>query len=290
MILDNLFTSIADLRNYVPDLEANKTFASLNASAVSAYKQICIIISKDVYKTISEIEDTADPDEMKEALKTAIANLTISKQLVFDTINRRKNNIEVYKYELEEMKRNYQASYYDAMDTLISLLNESTIEAWKNSTYYKLIDSLKIKSAQDFDAIYPIDQSYLFFFRCIPLQKEVLDEKMEGIFSRAISNESANALLNRALAKYIIATALRRFDILEFPEVIRGLFKDSKVTRSGDLEQTRILKLAESLEDEADNLIKDVDIMLTEETETNVVTQTSYNQPDDKIFLIPLHR
>ena len=287
MILDNLFTSIADLRNYVPDLEANKTFASLNASAVSAYKQICIIISKDVYKTISEIEDTADPDEMKEALKTAIANLTISKQLVFDTINRRKNNIEVYKYELEEMKRNYQASYYDAMDTLISLLNESTIEAWKNSTYYKLIDSLKIKSAQDFDAIYPIDQSYLFFFRCIPLQKEVLDEKMEGIFSRAISNESANALLNRALAKYIIATALRRFDILEFPEVIRGLFKDSKVARSGDLEQTRILQLAATLENEADNLIKDVDIMLTEETETNVVTQTSYNQPDDKIFLMP---
>lgn len=287
MILDKLFTSIADFRNYVPDLEANKTFASLNANAVSAYKQICIIISKDVYKTISEIEDTADPDEMKEALKTAIANLTISKQLVFDSINRRKNNIEVYKYELEEMKRNYQASYYDAMDTLISLLNDSTIEAWKNSTYYKLIDSLKIKSAQDFDAIYPIDQSYLFFFRCIPLQKEVLDEKMEGIFSRAISNESANALLNRALAKYTIATALKRFDILEFPEVIRGLFKDSKISRSGDLEQTRILQLAATLENEADNLIKDVDIVLTEETETNVVTQTSYNQPDDKIFLMP---
>ena len=287
MILDKLFTSIADFRNYVPDLEANKTFASLNANAVSAYKQICIIISKDVYKTISEIEDTADPDEMKEALKTAIANLTISKQLVFDSINRRKNNIEVYKYELEEMKRNYQASYYDAMDTLISLLNDSTIEAWKNSTYYKLIDSLKIKSAQDFDAIYPIDQSYLFFFRCIPLQKEVLDEKMEGIFSRAISNESANALLNRALAKYVISKALRRFDILEFPEVIRGLFKDSKVLRYGTQEQQQILIIADSLDSEADAILDSVNIMLTEETETNVVTQTSYNQQDDKIFLMP---
>jgi len=287
MILDKLFLSIADLRNYVPDLEANKTFASLNASAVSSYKQICIIISKDVYKAISEITDTPEPDEKKEALKTAIANLTISKQLIFDTINRRKNNIEVYKYELEEMKRNYQASYYDAMDTLISLLNESDISAWKTSTYYKLIDSLKIKNAQDFDVIYPIDQSYLFFFRCIPLQKEVIDEKMEGIFSRATSNESANALLNRALAKYTISKALRRFDILEFPEVIRGLFKDSKVSRSGDVEQTRILQLSSTLDDEADNLIKDVDIMMTEETATNVVTQTSYNKPDDKIFLMP---
>ena len=287
MILDKLFSSIADLRNYVPDLEANKTFASLNASAVSSYKQICIIISKEVYKAISEITDTPEPDEKKEALKTAIANLTISKQLIFDTINRRKNDIEVYKYELEEMKRNYQASYYDAMDTLISLLNESDIGAWKTTTYYKLIDSLKIKNAQDFDAIYPIDQSYLFFFRCIPLQKEVIDEKMEGIFSRATSNESATALLNRALAKYAISKALRRFDILEFPEVIRGLFKDSKVSRSGDVEQTRILQLSSTLDDEADNLIKDVDIMMTEETATNVVTQTSYNQPDDKIFLMP---
>jgi len=287
MILDKLFASIADLRNYVPDLEANKTFASLNASAVSAYKQICIIISKEVYKTISEIEDTPEPDEKKEALKTAIANLTISKQLVFDTINRRKNNIEVYKYELEEMKRNYQASYYDAMDTLISLLNESDINAWKTSTYYKLIDSLKIKNAQDFDAIYPIDQSYLFFFRCIPLQKEVIDEKMEGIFSRAINNESATALLNRALAKYVISKALRRFDILEFPEVIRGLFKDSKIQRYGTQEQEQILRIADSLDDEADNLIKDVDVMLTDDTATNIVTQTSFNQPDDKIFLMP---
>ena len=37
---------------------------------------------------------------------------------------------------------------------------------------------LKVDTADEFDEIYPIDLSYLFFFRCVPLQKEVLDESI----------------------------------------------------------------------------------------------------------------
>ncbi|MDR3119655.1 MAG: hypothetical protein LBU44_09645 [Mediterranea sp.] len=58
-----------------------------------------------------------------------MANLTLAKQLIFDVINRRKSDIDIYKYELEAMRRAYIENYFNAMDTLIQLLNASDEES-----------------------------------------------------------------------------------------------------------------------------------------------------------------
>ncbi len=284
-ILSSLFNTSADFQKYVPYIEANAKFDTLNASALSASKQIKIILTPDIYTLIQNLPD--DPvSEKKEALRNALANLTMSKQLSFDVIARRKNNIETYKYELEGMKRDYIQAYYASMDTLIAILNEEDSEAWKSTNYCKQLQTLQIKTTEEFDAIYPIDLSYLFFFRCIAWQREALDERLGTYFSRAEGKESVIALLKRALAKMTIAKALRRFDILEFPEIIRGLFTDSKSSRSGDSEQTQVLRLADQLSTEVEQIIASVEIGLTETTETNIPANTSFNCPGDKFYFM----
>lgn len=281
-ILSDLFPSVLLFGKYVPYLEANTNFDNLNASALPASKQIKIIITSGIYDSISAEADTS---EKREALRGALANLTMSKQLSFDVITRRKQNIETYKYEVEQMKRDLMQGYFNAMDTLISLLNEEKSAAWQATDYCKKLKLLKIQTTEEFDSIYPIDLSYLFFFRCIPWQKEVLDEKLGGLFSRAEGNESEIPLLKRALCKYTIAKALRRFDILQFPEVIRGLFLDAKPSRTGESEQTQILRLADQLTAEADLLVSGIELALNE-SGTNIVSTTSFNRPEDKIYLL----
>lgn len=283
-VLEALFKTIDEFRKYVPSVESNVTFSELNSSATSARKQIIVVLSSDVYDHV--LQDTG---EKHAALLSAMGNLTLAKQLIFDVINRRKSQIEVYKYELEAMRRSYVENYYNGMDTLIQLLDADTSKEnkWKESRYYKLLDTLKIKDTESFDFLYPIDLSYLFFFRIIPLQKEALDEGMKGYFDRASTNEDAINMLLRALSKMTVAIALRRFDILEFPSTIRNLFEDSKASRSGRDEQNRMLFLSEQLSNEVQLLLRDVDLMLSNSDSETIDTESSSNNPDDKIILMP---
>lgn len=283
-VLEELFKTVDELRKYVPSVESNVSFAELNSSANSARKQIIVVLSGPVYSNV--LKDTG---EKHAALLSAMGNLTLAKQLIFDVINRRKADVEVYKYELEAMRRSYIENYYNGMDTLIQLLDEDKSEEnkWKESRYYKLLDSLKIKDTESFDFLYPIDLSYLFFFRIIPLQKEVLDEGMKGYFDRASDNQDAINMLLRALSKMTVAIALRRFDILEFPSTIRNLFEDSKTSRSGRDEQNRMLSLSDQLSTEVQSLLKDVDLILSSNDSGAIDTESSFNTSEDKIILMP---
>lgn len=284
-VLSALFTNPTNFATYVPYLEANVTFDSLDSSAKKAVKKIKIILTPSIFNLIQNLAEGTGT-EKKEALRSAVASLTMAEQLPFDIIARRKQNIETYKYESEEMQRGYRQAYFDAMDTLIALLNDEQQEDWLNTAYCKALEGLQIKTTEEFDAIYPIDLSYLFFFRCIPWQKEALEERLEGLFSRVEGKESEIALLKRALAKTTIAKALRRFDILEFPAVIRGLFKDSKAMRYGSVEQTEILRLADQLSAEADQHIVAVESILESSESVESFNSSSPSSPFDKNYLI----
>lgn len=282
IILEELFKNLNEFRQYAPYSETNIEFKDLNSSASSARKQICIILTKKVYDKVIEIEG-----EMHDALLTAMANLTLAKQLVFDVVKQRKSDIDIYKYEMEAMRRSYIENYFSGMDTLIQLLNQENLEEWKDSRYCKLLSSLQVQTAEEFDFLYSIDLSYLFFFRIIPLQKEVLDEGMAGYFERIGDNNELKDILLHALAKSTIALALRRLDILEFPATIRNFFIDSKVMRYGTQEQERMLSLAGQLTDEVQAQLKNIDLILSNNDSGIVDTETSFNSLGDKIILMP---
>jgi hypothetical protein len=282
-ILEELFTTISEFRKYAPYAESNITFDQLNSSAISAKKQMVIILTKDVYMELMAAEG-----ELKDALRLAMANLTMAKQLIFDVVSKRKDNVDIYKHEQESMRRSYIENYYNAMDTVIHLLDTSdTMSSWKETRYKKMLDDLKIKSTEEFDMLYPIDMSYLFFFRIIPIQSEALDDGISVYFERAEQKEEVNRLLKRCLAKQTIAIALRRFDIIEFPSTIRSLFDDSKANRSGKNEQDRMLELAASLFEEVKQELANIDLLLSANDSGSVDTNTSFNHPDDIIMLMP---
>lgn len=287
MILEELFTDVATLREYVPFMDSNIAFSELGSSAKSAKKQICVIITPEVYSAIIGKGNGS----IFEELRTAVANLTLAKQVVFDAINRRKQEIDIYKHEQESMRRAYIENYYNSMDSLVQELEKSDIESWKETRYKKILESLRIKTAPEFDELYPIDGSYLFFFRIIPFQREALEDYMNGYYSRVSDDdESKNCIyrkLDRCLAMYTVAKSLRQFDIIEFPSTIRSLFDDSTASRTGSDEQNRILALSEQLKNEADQLLRDIDTMLSNSEGGNVSTEESYLLPSDKFYLMP---
>lgn len=293
-ILVDIFKDFGTFSKYAPGVETNMDLNDLLSSGITARKRVETIITAEVFNAI-----VGNPDDaLIESLRSAIANMTMASQLIFDSINRRKNNVDVYKYEIEGMKRSYMDNYYNAMDTIIRQLMSAEVKSedtdspaalWRKSRYYKIIGVCKIRTADEFDSIYPIDLSYFFFFRILPLQKETLDERLSAYYDRLTDDnrERIEPILTLALVKKTVAKSLRRFDILEFPPTIRNLFDDSHASRSGKDEHDAALDLADRLDLEAEELIANADTLLATDASVDFCSNSAYNRPDDKIIMLP---
>lgn len=289
-ILVDIFKNFSTFSLYAPGVETNMDLNDLRSSGLTARKRIETVISRAVFdELLKEKEDSP----LMEALRAAMANMTMANQIIFDSVNRRKGEVNVYKYELEAMKRSYMENYCNAIDTLVQLLSEPTegelAELWRKTPYFPILERCEIKTMDQMDSIYPIDASYLYFFRTIPLQKETLDEVMSIYFEKLTDDnrERIRPILLLALVKKTIAKSLRRFDILEFPSTIRNLFDDSHAARSGKDESSAIFALADRLDREAEELLSNADTLLSSESVSDFCSNSAYNHPDDNIIMLP---
>lgn len=283
MILQSLFSSLSDFARYASGADMSLPLPSLESSAVPAKKQVCNIISPGVYDLV-----IASDGQIKEAVRQAVANLTLFFDVPFYVQRKRTAGIEVYKNEAEGMKRSYIDTYYSAMDTILLLLDSSSgdiSEAWQQAPYCAIRDNVRIKTVEEFNLVYHIDNSYLFFFRTLPIQLELLDNMFFSYYDRLGQRADLLPRLDRALVMFIIATAIRRFDPIELPATIRNLFSDTTASRSGDKEQSRLLQLADELSSEAMSAVGLIDASLSESS--NVADPNIDRHPDDKFYFMP---
>lgn len=289
-VLVDIFKNFSTFSLYAPGVETNMDLNDLRSSGLTARKRIETVISRAVFEELLKEEENSP---LMEALRAAMANMTMANQIIFDSVNRRKSEVNVYKYELEAMKRSYMENYCNAIDTLVQLLSEPTegaiAELWRKTPYSPILERCEIKTMDQMDSIYPIDASYLYFFRTVPLQKETLDEVMSIYFEKLTDDnrERIRPILLLALVKKTIAKSLRRFDILEFPSTIRNLFDDSHAARSGKDESSAIFALADRLDREAEELLSNADTLLSSETVSDFCSNSAYNNPDDNIIMLP---
>lgn len=285
--INTLFKNISELQKYAPGLIAQANIDSFSSHAISAKKQIINIITLDIWNKIVAEIDT----EALYTLKNALANLMMNKANVFEVVeDRRSGNdtVNIYKHEQETMRRLYLDNYFSAMDSLLQIISEKEEYSvlWKKTPYFSIIEKLQVKTTSEFHSFYGIDMSYLFFFRTISLQRELLLDGLSESFEKAKEDKDLTERLKLALTQLVIALALTRFDIIELPATIRSLFDEQKSSRSGDREQERILKLAQELRNNALTNISAVEMLLNNSDNSNIVSDTSINKPDDKIFLM----
>lgn len=288
--ISELFKNLNELTRYAPGVDGVSSLSDLEASARSARKRVAAVITAAVYDAVVASAD----EDLLDALRMAMANMTLQVQMTFDSINRRKNGTDVYKYELDGMRRSYMENYYNAMDSLISTVLDSDAaavkEAWEGSRYATLLGGCPIKSAGEFDSIYNIDNSCLFFFRTLPIQKEVMDSRLGVYFSKVAGldeKERLGSMLRLALAKKVVAIALRRFDILECPATIRNLFDESRVSGQRKDEREGAVSLANLLDGEVESLISDIDVLISADSNIDISSMSAYNRPEDNIIMMP---
>ena len=291
MKLKDLIPDMSTFMRYAPGVDTSNHIDDLEPSSLVAFKSVTSLVGDRTLRAIIQQQE----GELMEALRRAVANRTMASHVSFDSINQRKSGTDVYKYEVEKMVRGYLDNYYSAVDTLLQLLmtgrEESGGDSPQNIFYLSrmgmMVEECRIRSCEEFDRIFPIDMSYLFFFRTIPLQIEVLRGRMGAYFAKAEEGTSVYRQLLLALAKLTVATALSRFDITEFPSTIRNLFDDSKASRNGRDEYERQRRMELQLYNEAQELMDAADLVMSEHNGNNYCSNSSYNDPSDTIIMMP---
>lgn len=263
----------------VPGIEANTTFAELNASAVSAKKDMVNVLTKDIWANAIKA-----PDQLP-LLQVAWANLTMYKHVIFTVMKVRVNSDkQIYKPEREEMRRQYLDNYYNAFDSLIAAL--SATDEWKETTYFKQQDKLPVKTIEAFEACYPIDNSYLFFYRTMALQRMALMDGFSQSLDMVKDKEDYADQMNLAFVLYVISLATAQFDPIYLPPTIRDMVSDINVSSGSIDKEAKTRDFAVSLAKKSSDIVRSIELALSTPTADSFASEGDFQQRGDKHFLM----
>lgn len=277
-----LLANISAYKQYAIGVEASTTIDNLRPSFINARKAVIQVLTKKIYDKVAAKE--SDTEEFK-MLSGALANLTMYNYKVFESVSKRINESkDIYKYELDAMRREYINAFYTYIDSLIELLEggDTPDTDWKETPLYIEKGSLMVKTLVEFEKYYPIDSSYYFFYRSIYLQKEVLELDIVPALKSETLAADIKSKVSRAVVFLTVAKAVKRLDVGELPSCIRTSAVDPSKAKNLANEQGWANLYAQSLE-------ADAKIILTSAMESirvDVVDEEDYvNSLLDKSYL-----
>lgn len=292
MRISDLFDNILEFRAFAPGVSLQDELTELESMMPYVRKQIVAYIP-GLWDEI--VSDKSAPAYT--ALRVAVANLILYKHVTFLVVSNRTAERDIYKYEAEQMRREYLDNYYCAMDDLLSRVSSEARYAtrWGMTEVARSLAMLRIANTEQFDRLYPIDSSYLFFFRTVPFQREVY-AGMSTLYARLKIAEDEHPetddyphlyeQLDLAIVKRVVALALERFDITALPLTMRNLFDEQKAARNGADERNAAIALARRLRQEADEAVGMVDNVITMLGNMADLSSSAYDE-SDKILFIP---
>lgn len=268
-----IFTNISEIRQYVNGLDASVSFDTITPSLRSAERYVRNILTPAVFNTVD--------GEGKPLLEEAVAAYTMYNYASFDTISKRKQGTEIYKYEFERIRAEYLNSYQGAMDELFRFLDDNSSE-WALTTVFIQRGKLLVNDVYSFNKYYPIDNSYYFFMLTVPVQNEVLDLHFKDIPYEKLKN---NDKLCRSCVLFTLSKALERFDFSQLPATIRNSSADGASRDAADSENAAVSRLSTTLFADARKLlfeaIKDINKAPFDERKDE-----DLNKPTNKYFSV----
>lgn len=222
----DIFEGLKDFSQYAPGIGADTSFEQLGTHIRVTTSEIWDHITVDVYMALRSAPPENATDAQKEALaeglqllKTAIAAGTMVKRQIFATVDRAGTESSLYKYQHEELKQHYREAYWTAIDDLIEwLLKNKDVGNYNQSSICKDIESLPLKSAEEFDRYFQIGRSSYFFSRVRYLIRSKWD------IVRKITDTSSQEqmeLARKAVCYMVMADVVLTFDVTEWPKSIR---------------------------------------------------------------------
>lgn len=263
MTKTDIFEGLKDFTNYAPGIGADTSFEQLHTHIRVITSEIWDYITVGVYMALrSEAPDGATDDQKKalaeglELLKTAIAAGTLMKHQIFATVNKAGTEASLYKYQHEELKQHYREAYWTAIDELVEWLQKNdTVGGYNESDLCKELESLPLKTAEEFDKYFQIGRSSYFFSRV----RYLIRSKWERISKTVKQEDPAQMeLARKAVCYHVMADVVMTFDVTEWPRSIRYDFNHEYSKGSSTQSRQTLAKTFIEEAKAAENAISDL--------------------------------
>ena len=226
MTKTDIFKNLADFSKYAPGIGADTSLEQLSTHIRVTTSEIWDHITVPVYMALRSDPPADASDAEKETLaeglellKTAIASGAMMKHQIFATVDKAGTESAIYKYQHEELKAHYREAYWSAIDELMEwLLQNKTIGNYQDSETCRQIESLPIKSAEEFDEYFQIGRSSYFFSRVRYLIRSKWERVRKGIRE---DDQEQMKLARKAVCYLVMADVVMTFDVTEWPRAIR---------------------------------------------------------------------
>lgn len=299
MVTLDFFKTIEEFRTYVRGISAGtkleEVFPSFNASANKVIDIIGLDIwndQKEYYKNGNGL--STDKNQLNVYLQGALANLTMFEHFAFIAADKNGTDNKLYKYQEQKIEEKYISNAWGYLNSMLSYLDskKDVFVKWIETDTYKSRLELILKSHEEFNALYSIDNSPYFFTKTVFLQKEIIDDEILpriGKLAQLNDQVELTKKVKRAIVYKVMAMACVRFDISELPKSIRN--DVSNEHNRGNSKQESYVKevLADRLERKADLYLESIDFLMQQLiNEDNIVpAPVDINSEDNSHYLMP---
>lgn len=227
--------------------QASADYKSIEAEINSATDRVRSIVGVAVVKAAEDEyakNDDGRNTALIDAVRLPIAYLAISMHAKLSGVSHgdtgRKLKVDEnekipFAWMLDRDDRELRERYYRALDALFSYLDGSDNPEWQDSSTKKALARCLVRTTQDFDNIYPIENSHYMFYSIMSLMLEVQTGLIKYIgkekFESLLNNDDSVSELQAAAKRYVVLNsvikAAQRWGLDIFPLAIARRFSPS---------------------------------------------------------------
>lgn len=293
---------------------ANNDFAAIRPFVEDETETIVRFIGKELYSYAHDIyQSDVSTDELVEHVQRAIALMAVYRFNQANIMSHEDNGRKL-KIDNEHEKIGWEWMYdrddaamlrraYTAIDRLLNYCEEQTLPEWINSEKRIAARSLLISSSDEFDNVYPIEQSPRFYYSLLPFIREAqsrwlpyavgtnnFHEFVQKYIDNNITTDNEKhmlALMRKFIALKSIEIATKRLTLSIFPEGVVQRFVANDGGRSSKPAETEVRREQERrMKVEADEALNEVKLFNQQLTAADTLYPVMpNNRPDKKYFM-----
>ena len=283
MIFNKDNSGTDEIHNVVGQYFKSNKFDVIEGEIISAEEGICQEIGATLFERVdnyynsgtSRTGENVQDDNLLKLVQAAVATLAIyryfQQNLVGHEDTGRKiainkdNESMPWQWQVDRDDEAMLDKYYRSLDALYKFLEREDIAEWVASPLKKRLEGCFVKSMDQFQQVYPIENSSRMFYILVPFMMECQERIIRPIVGLETYNKLATGKVDgvkeiydaaqRCIPLYAIITAVKRMSIKVLPTMIvrrfTASFQGGKAGGNIDDKATQILLqtlLAEAME------------------------------------------
>lgn len=288
-------------------------FNSIKPYISDAERVLCSLLGDDLFDRAQKHyssstftpEDSSEDGQLVRHIQLSVALSAMLQYFKANTVSHedsgRKINVSEHSkvpfaWMLEMDDDVMQDNYFRSLNVLYTWLEKESITEWDSSPAKKLLKQSIIQRIDEFERVYPIENSYRFFFLIIPFMLEaqnrvilpiIGEEKYNLIISGTLADplNKIKETIKLSLPLLAIITVIKRLSIRVMPSAIVRRYSDSHEGRRGGVavSDSSIVALIKHLQAEADVALLELKKVVNPQSSSSS-TIIPNNSPDNKHF------